>query len=91
MTVPRAKKKTERLSHIEDIDIMQKPVNGCTLDKKGRIIRVHLVGHYYLNVADRTLTNPYASGERKITVTATRDAVRRAKLWRTCWEACSAE
>lgn len=83
------RKKT--LNSIEDIDIMKRPVNGCAMNDKGEIIRVHLYGNYYLDVKTGILTNQYNTGTRQATAAAVKDAVRRANLWRKCWDACPSE
>ena len=86
----RGKKKAS----LVDIDIMQRPVNGCTINSKGQIVTVHLYGSYYLDVESKTLRNQYQVGERQVSAEAVADAVKRARLWRKCWECmdtCSTE
>ena len=66
-------------------------VNGCTLDKKGKIIRIHYEGNLYLDTKTGLLTNPYKK-DLKDTLDghAIEREIRRAEHWRLVWDNRSA-
>ena len=64
-------------------------VNGCTMDKDGKIIRIHYEGNLYLDTKTGLLTNPYHKNIKDtLDVHAIKREIRRARAWKN---ACSSE
>lgn len=66
-------------------------VNGCTLDKKGKIVRIHYEGNLYLDTKTGILSNPYKKDLKDtLDAHAIEREIRRAEHWRLVWDHRSA-
>ena len=69
--------------------ILQNRVNGCTLDSKGKIVKIHYECNYLLDCRTGEITNLYQKSKETISQAAIRREIQRAKAWRMVWD-CSA-
>ena len=66
-------------------------VNGCTLDKAGKVIRVYYEGNLYLDTKTGIVSNRYRKkAVCSLDSSAIKREIRRAKYWRLAWDRCSA-